>query len=385
MGKIYTIKENHYIKLIEKLVKLSKKAKKINVTPPTIDIVEEKIIPDPKNAKRRIKILDIEVSSTIIKYAGWEFVGVVQHEKYANILRLVDDIKIPEKYKTDTTTCEHCNTDRYRKDTYIVRSENGEFKRVGRTCLIDFLGHKNIEQIASYFEMLLYFISEINNDENYTDDYGDEWDNSFSYINPETYLAAVCFIAEKNGWVSASKSKETGIPSTSQEAFIWMIDDDFNISVEYEDFAKKAIMYAQNISDEDRINNNYLHNLWAISHKPFIQYRDLGLFASIYIFYIQQTQKEFSKSQYIGTIGKRENFHLQYTGSKTIHGDYYQATKYLLQFQDESGNIVIWFTEKPPWDLAIYTYYNVKATVKKHQEYNHVKQTIVNRCVFDKK
>ena len=74
------------------------------------------------------------------KAEGWVFAGTIEHTKAGNILRSVsDEYKIPERYHDAKPYCEHCNTKRYRKDTYVVyNEETGEFKQLGKSCLKEY-------------------------------------------------------------------------------------------------------------------------------------------------------------------------------------------------------------------------------------------------------
>ena len=73
-----------------------------------------------------------------------EFVGTIEHSHepgVENVIRNITSYKIPEKYWTAIGNCDHCKTERNRKDTYIVRNvKTGEFKQVGKRCLEDYTG-----------------------------------------------------------------------------------------------------------------------------------------------------------------------------------------------------------------------------------------------------
>ena len=82
---------------------------------------------------------------------NWEFIASVEHTKNGNIFTGVQGVEVPERYYTGNPVCEHCNSNRYRKYTYIVRNkETGEFKQVGKSCLKDFTHGMSAEAITRY-------------------------------------------------------------------------------------------------------------------------------------------------------------------------------------------------------------------------------------------
>lgn len=62
------------------------------------------------------------------------------------------DEDVPQEQK-DVRICQHCNTNRSRKFYYILQNEDtSEYITVGKSCLIDFIGHRNIDKIAEFFQ-----------------------------------------------------------------------------------------------------------------------------------------------------------------------------------------------------------------------------------------
>lgn len=80
---------------------------------------------------------------------GWEFLGTVHSLGEEAVLNAAPGKQIPEEYRTAKPVCDHCETARHRKDTFIV-SKDGQTRRVGRNCLRDFLGHASAEALVRY-------------------------------------------------------------------------------------------------------------------------------------------------------------------------------------------------------------------------------------------
>ena len=55
-----------------------------------------------------------------LKIGDYEAIAIINHENdYGNMIyKLTEEIEIDEKYRTIKSTCEHCNTERYRKKPF---------------------------------------------------------------------------------------------------------------------------------------------------------------------------------------------------------------------------------------------------------------------------
>lgn len=53
------------------------------------------------------------------------------------------------------------------------------------------------------------------------------------------------------------------------------------------------------------------------------------------------------------------------------------GTTYLYKFADEAGNVFIWYASRP---IELQERMTLKATIKAHNEWNGVKQTVLTRC-----
>jgi hypothetical protein len=77
---------------------------------------------------------------------GWVLVAVIQHTEQGNILRPFPgfyEATLPMEYRTANPNCDHCRTNRYRKDTFLLWHEQHGYTQVGRNCLADYTGAHN--------------------------------------------------------------------------------------------------------------------------------------------------------------------------------------------------------------------------------------------------
>lgn len=82
------------------------------------------------------------------------------------------------------------------------------------------------------------------------------------------------------------------------------------------------------------------------------------------------------KSEYVGEIGKRQEFTLTLLDAICIDG--YYGPSYINKLADADGNIFIWKTGRQITERGGIV--RLRGTVKDHSEYRFVKQTILSRC-----
>ena len=133
----YRVIEVNLEHLQGRIEKLNKRARKLGCQEIQVQVTNEEFIQvgmAGSDFTETVKMLTVTVTGEAPVIAGWKFVATLQHEQTGTILRTVRGEEIPERYReADASVCEHCNTRRKRKDTYVVKNvENGEFKQVGR-------------------------------------------------------------------------------------------------------------------------------------------------------------------------------------------------------------------------------------------------------------
>lgn len=101
--------------------------------------------------------------------------------------------------------------------------------------------------------------------------------------------------------------------------------------------------------------------------------------------------RDFSNSEWVAEPKKRLDLNLTLVDVYEFEGysySYYDdGTTYLYKFRDDDGNCIIWKTKKfmvdwmhnDMWDVVET---RARVTVKSHDEYRGVKQTIINRPTF---
>lgn len=387
---VYEIYKGNLHKLDERIAKLARKADKLGLPAPTYEVVGEGVreVPQPPYDPKKVPVLYVRVDGQAPKIdGGWTFVGIIDHGTYHDQLGFLitkapstADLVIPENYYHDEPTCDHCQTVRPRNQTFLLIDDQGNWLRVGRDCMKDYLGHVSPQAYARW----LYSIDSLtsNLDENH------ERDNP--YIEAQPYLEIVSAVIRHFGWVSKSRSREEGIEPTAWTAQDGMNDphlmEQAGISVTNDDVeaANNALEWARGpLVDLAENGNDYFYNLAIVCDQEFVHRRQLGLLASLIPTWERETitkarEAEARKaSEHVGEI--KERLDLDLTCDKVVLIDGYMpnTTAAINILSDSNGNVFVW---KSGTVLDQGQTYRIVGTVKEHGEYNGIAQTYLTRC-----
>lgn len=347
-----------------------------------------------EGTKIALETEELHVSGNPPKFKGWKFVAVIEplDDIDAVLIRATPGESVPEIYRNrnSATTCDHCKTHRLRKETYLLQNiETLEFKRVGSSCIQDFLGHDSPAIIASrWFSLLLKLFGFL--DEYAYNDRDPHASGCFESYSITDFLANVHLSTRRIGWVSKKQADDDLCLSTSSDAWNLVSGNYRKYNPKHheipsaEDFtwAEESLKWINSINTEKL--NDYMYNLYTSCSRKVVDHRTRGLAASLYKAYANHLEDmkswQFTKdSNYIGTTGKREVYTLTLT--KKIPKESHFGMTYIHKFLDTTGNVLMWFASK---DLGLNqgNTYQLKGTVKKHEIFNNVKQTILSRCAL---
>ena len=403
----FLIPDANLSRLTAAFEKLGKRAKRIGVVPPTLDVHSDPVdvevwfdrqsgsrvrTPDPDDIAelrvyRKVKrSWKVRVQGETPKYAGWRFIATLQHLKddegeIATILRALDtSFSIPERYRTAAPDCDHCGVRRYRRDTYLVVHDDGRLKQVGSTCIKDFLGHASPEWLAASAELLAEALG-------YAGDYGDDEEGMGSgKMLPHTFdfLACVSAIIRDSGFMSRKRANEIGCTATADFALSMLEYPPPKNAPKVEESdrvrAREAIEWAREVEAGE---SDYLHNLRVIAKCSALAPRTDGIAASMIAAYERAKANEIERqhainSTHVGEIGKRQVFGpvtiLQAKEINTMYG-----RSILFVFADEQGNRLKTFSgaNEKLGEIGAVVY--IKGTPKKHDCYQGIKQTMLGR------
>ena len=337
--------------------------------------------------------IDVEGKALI---NDWEFIASVEHTEEGNIIKHANNaVEVPERYYNSKPVCEHCNSARYRKNTYIVRNVNsGEFKQVGKSCLNDFTNGMSAEVIAHYMSL---FDEVIAGEAPYP---GSHYER---YIDK---LEGIQFIAEtirKFGYV---RTHDSGLSTADRalnyydayykdagrhmQAILEKEMEDVSFDHEAAEVVAEVKTVLDWIAEQDE-ENNYFHNLKVVCASKYIKRRNFGLLASVFPAYNRELEYQAEKAErerkaaaeraneansvYVGNVKERIKIDVHSVKCVTSFESDFGIVR-IYKIVDVNGNVFTWKTGNYI-DGEVKT---ITGTVKGHSEYRGIKQTEITRC-----
>lgn len=248
---------------------------------------------------RTHRVYQVMLTAEAPRLNGWTFVARLDHaNETGTVIRMVPNtgVELPLSFRHAETRCDHCNVNRYRRDTFVVRNdESGEFKQVGSTCLADFLGH-DPQKIAKRAELLSYAYECGRGYEQFVG--GD-----MRYISLESFLQDAAYFCRTRGWVSGKTAYETGAVATKTRVLDSMNGGEYCeetfVTDEDKALAAAALEAALAITEP---RNNYEHNVAVIANASMIEGRSAGVAAAIVGVFFDRRRREQNAPQQIGSF-----------------------------------------------------------------------------------
>lgn len=393
--KIFEIGESALPDFLARIAKLSKKSLKLLGTPiePVFhgDVVREIEVNGRKydlDGNRFVRVFHrVSVTAETPKIHGWTFCGTIDHSHAAgNILRTVPGAgELPVKFRTAAPYCEHCAVRRRRNDTFVLRCDaDGRYMQIGRQCIRDFIGY----DVPAITETAKWLSDMEPSDSDGEGGYGGG--GASRDIKLDTYLAHVHACVRKYGWVSAKEADLRDTQRTASAAIdnmfplpkyrhlaIPLIDKDREV-------AAQAIDWVRGIATP---RGDYEYNLTVIGAAEFITYRDLGLAASMIAGLFRHQEQairraarlgSLTNSQHIGAVGERlRNVEALVYGYRSFESRF--GATHMFRLRTADNNVLVWFASSAK-EVSIGDHVVLDGTVKKHDVYENINQTVLSRC-----
>ena len=427
--KTYMIPEENVENLEKKFNAAARKIHKINpALEPTMTEDNHTVVlvrkielrPCDCRSERTVKRVPYEARKVELKIPeeavfaenNWAFGGSVEPsgvdgKNFVNINLSGNDFGfvVPPKYFTaNACTCDYCKTNRKRNKTYlVVNRETGEWKQLGKECLKLFVTGIDVDAIATFES----FIKEAEDAANPGDEFFYNRRARFVEVQRALELAQAAtkmfgFVAtrdnvgERNVFstkniVQAKLLKEMGCPSD-----LLNIDnterEKINLAVSkltvYSTYAEESIsndIIALRETVTELPDEPYYNNLKTVLANEYVPLDKLGLLVSapkaISRYYeskkMQEEKEKLAKSSnYIGAVGEKISVNF-ISGRDVACCETQFVLLHIYEFKDANGNTVVW---KSSSSKDIPESGVVVGTVKAHEEYNGVKQTIILRA-----
>ena len=310
----------------------------------------------------------------------------------------------PSKYFSDNPCyCDYCKTNRNRTKTYlVVNQETGEWKQLGRECLKLFVTGIDVDAIARFES----FIKEMENAANPGDEFFYNRRAKFVEVQRALELAQAAtqmfgFVATRDNEGNRNLLSTKNIVQAKILKEMGYQNDLLNISnserEELKPYLAKLDHYFHNIDlDNHEVadliesvnylpDESYYNNLKTIIANEYIPLDKLGLLVSIpkavarhqETLKMQEEKEKLAKlSNYLGEVG--EKIEVNFVSGKQVACCETQfGLLHIYEFKDTNGNVIVW---KSSSGKEIPESGKISGTVKAHDEYNGIKQTVILRA-----
>ena len=357
-----------------------------------VDIYDE----EGRWTKVTIKAIEVEVSGTAIAESGWRLAGKIEHLETGNVIHSFGDATIPDWYRSASPRCEHCNSDRHRKETYVLyHAENNSWKQVGSSCLKDFTGYVSAEMAAAIASVytLLERVAE---------------DRILIERSPKYFEieSVMCYAIEcVNHW-GYHKAEEGHAATRNQVIDLMHKHMKLPASIGSVTFDPMSTTNLQTFKDmRSRLlalnaNDDYTNKLQVFLKAEDVPENGLGIVVSAVPYYNNLIardveQRKTSNSEFVGNVGDKLTIDIATVKLVNIYDGYYGST-WRYQIVDAHGNVFMWDASSPMWDTVCVEDaprgdvsegrpLQIKGTIKKHDEFRNIKQTWLTRCRVTKR
>lgn len=329
-----------------------------------------------------------------IHYENWIVIAVLEHQPYGNLVHLVEgewrpgkELKLPEKYKTAQSYCDHCNTMRARNKTVVLyNTETKEFKQVGTTCLKEYTSGIDADMIAAFEECtkepteFMGFTSH------------SKW-----YIDIKNFLAGVVASSSLYGYVSKSRARaineennKTTVEATCDLTVRLMSKT--SVEKEWEDiyesddtktFVEEALEWIKNLNAE---SYSYFDNLKVVCSAELVELKNIGYAASLIASYKNHLKAEKKKKE-AEKQNEMYHYYRNVDDKISLQGNLACVANYDTQFGTmyvykmiQSSCIFVWKTSKYLGVDDSGKEVMITGTIKEQSEFRGVRQNILTRC-----
>ena len=386
---------------LPKLDKLIKKAKKLDASF-TVEVTPDRV----EQVKLKYQTLDVQLHKVILKRQIESKIPNYSVLGRVTVTGLDENIVEPfwgrtfdiAPYKACKSTCEHCNTNRYRKLLYIVQDlSTGDMLTIGKSCLKDLCKINNIEYYVSYLELCFESFKELSSidmdspagaDRFLVDELSKE--SNLNFVKTIDCLGLIKKTIDKAGYISRTVASDRGVEATVDTMKYKFYASDMvslgdTTTPEFKKLIEEDIVfYLENEvvqTEYDTMMYNLLSNKYILKEKA--HFLSSFFIATKYLRERKRKEEQKSISQFVGTAG--EKIDAEVTLSKVIcypspfgYGNW----NYIYKFTDRNENQIVWKTSKD-LELEEGILINVRGTVKEHTVYAGEKQTVIIRAKIE--
>jgi hypothetical protein len=327
--------------------------------------------------------------------------GVVDSPVVVNKMPDADDEDLLKHVpETWNGYCDHCGKTRRRKKTVLVQSEtDGEIRQVGSNCLFEYTGI-DPEILVRFYNY--YATIQCNSDEEYSSR-GSGWAPTREYPLYDFLVVLGRWLCVKNQYPrGAGKSLFNSHISDDNTKLVSNNIDHTGKPVWTHELADESVgqLFAEealNMLEMVKPRNSFDYNLKTVFDTGIVVKKTAGYAGAIWVKWFNLTEKgvldtvfernqpsatdteEPHPSEHLGEVGERIEFEATVLRTKQMPGGVWGPTTLVTMVDTEENQIITWTTGKVPRTGSHIT---ARGTVKKHGDYQNVKQTQVGRLWF---
>lgn len=369
---------------LEKVEKINARAAKrgwtgrLTVEHETAEVTEE----NEAGIEVTRKVFLVQITGTPPKYEGWTFLAVLDWHSAGGelITRMAPGVDFEgtiDRTNLRPGACDHCGMVRDRKDIYLVRNDEGRTLQVGSTCIKDFLG----------WSAMPCFISQDDSDAVFE---GTGASGRWVDFAVEDVLAIAWALIKRDGFRPASFDNSTKWDVLSVLDPRGERQKKFAQDIRAEVAAARPQaeqIRAYVLSDDFKGDSEYVVNLRVACRANYITARAFGLVVSAPQAWARAIERDLTRkaekaalcNEHVGAVGDKLELTVTVKAIRPVDNGF--GTSYLYMMTDAAGHAIRWFSSsKALGDEVTGELVTIKGTVKKLDEYNGAKQTVLTRC-----
>ena len=353
----------------------------------------------PYEARRvELKIPD----EAVFAENNWAFGGSVEPsgvegKNFVNVNLFDNDLGfiVPTKYfSSNPCACDYCKTNRKRTKTYLVTNQaTGEWKQLGKECLKLFVTGIDIDAIATFES----FIKEAEDAANPVDEFF--YERGFKFVKVADALALACAVYRERGYLATRDFMGDPNDLCNKNIVQRKLAQQYGYNSDFLNITNStrdkidATTFRANINaakdamgDVEQLPDDpYYNNLKVIVANEYVPLNKLGFLVSIpkaIDRYKEEMRKQedreklAAESNYLGSVGEKISANF-ISGREVACCETQFGLLHIYEFKDASGNTLVW---KSSSSKDIPESGTVTGTVKAHEEYNGIKQTVILRA-----
>ena len=384
-------------KFLKYVDKLNRRAVKIGCTPLSVVKVRDEMVRDEvvwEESRHTVEHFDpysvYEINGETPVINGWDFIARLEHDSVlGTVVRTAPGKTLPKRFWDAAGNCEHCNTKRVRKDTFILREvATGEYKQIGRQCVRDFIGYENPADMYWWVAIM----DEVSNEIDELNE-GGRGVREHPYMSVERVLTFTLAAIDAWGYVSRKMSEEKEISSTTSDVsclfFSFKLENAQKSVIsaansgKYDEQVAKIIAWVKGWDAKTKQQSEFNFNVSRMVDANFVRSNMFGFITCLPTMYLKAMdllkEKAAKSNEFLGTVGEKLSVGVRITNIIHIQGSFGMAS--LVMMEDKAGNSVKWFSSANP-QVRVGDEVVVRGTVKSHDNYKGTNQTMLTRCKF---